>query len=102
MIDPTVYISQLMQICGSKLFICICFRSEYINPFPNKPWFLRVCNTSRVPDHAKSCVNHIQNEIKHVQNDKPLHEFTHKNHRIKRLQARYSGQKNSCKAMSEN
>ena len=33
------------------------------------------------------------NEIKHVQNDKPLHEFTHKNHREKKKRVD-SSQKN--------
>ena len=39
---------------------------------------------SRVPDHAKIVRESRINEIKHVQNEKPLHEFTHKYHRKKK------------------
>ena len=28
---------------------CVCaFVNFFLNPFPNKPWFLRVCNTSHL------------------------------------------------------
>ena len=43
--------SRILVCCKSRIFrsvieTLICHEEIELNPFPNKPWFLRVCNTS--------------------------------------------------------